>query len=126
MATANRAARSVLGVVTVVLAAVALVPRPYHRWWWWDVLMHALVAGLLAAWADAFDVPSRWAWPAFVAAMLAWEWVELSTRYLFSPTRQDLLADLTVNVVVFAAAWVALASGSRATGRDTSSMDVDT
>lgn len=90
-----------LGLVTTVVAGVALVPEFYHRWWWWDVLMHSTIAGLLGVWRHTLDVPPRVAWPALVVGMLAWEWLELSTPLLFSPTRADVLKDLTVNVVAF-------------------------
>lgn len=108
MGTPDRGTLLALGVVTAVASGAALVPAFYHRWWWWDVLMHALVAGLLAVWRHVLEVPPRWAWPAFLAGMLAWEWLELSTPLLFSPTRADVLKDLTVNVVAFGTGWVLL------------------
>lgn len=109
MGTADRQKLLVLVFVIAVAAGVALVPAPYHRWWWWDVLMHALIAGLLAVWRHALEIPPRWAWPAFVTGMLAWEWLELSTPLLFSPNRADVLKDLTVNVVSFWTMWALLA-----------------
>lgn len=99
-----------LALVTTVVAGVALVPDFYHRWWWWDVLMHSAVAGLLGVWRHALDVPARVAWPALVVGMLAWEWLELSTPLLFSPTRADVLKDLTVNVVAFGTVSALLAT----------------
>jgi hypothetical protein len=98
-----------LGAVSLALAALGLVPGPYHRWWWWDLAMHAAAATVLAVWGHRLDLDGRVAWPALVGGMLAWEWLELSTRYLHSPTRGDVLSDLTVNVVVFGVVWVLLA-----------------
>ena len=98
-----------LAAVSAALVAGGLVPKPYHRWWWWDVVVHAAAATVLAVWAHRLAVPGRVAWPAFVGGMLAWEWLELSMRYLLSPTRTDVLSDLTVNVVAFGVAWVLLA-----------------
>lgn len=97
--------------VTVGLAGLALVPSFYHRWWWWDVVMHTAISGLLAVWGRTFDLPSRWAWPLFVGGMLAWEWLELATPLLYSPSRHDVLMDLTVNLVVFWTVWAALSFG---------------
>lgn len=109
MGMAVRSELLALAFVTAVAGGVALVPALYHRLWWWDVLMHALITGLIAVWRQALDVPPRLAWPALLAGMLAWEWLELSTPLLFSPNRADVLKDLTVNVVTFVAVSALLA-----------------
>lgn len=100
-----------LVVVTVAVTAVSLVPPLYHRWWWWDVVTHSMVSGVLAAWGRTFDLPFRWAWPLFVAAMLAWEWLELWSPLLYQPNKLDVLKDLTVNVVAFGTVWTLLSLG---------------
>jgi hypothetical protein len=90
-----------LATLTLAVAVFALVPQFYHDWWWWDVLTHAVVSGVLAAWWHALDPRSRLGWPVFVVAMLAWEWLEMTTPILLSPGQVDLLSDLSVNVVAF-------------------------
>lgn len=109
MATAARWRLLGLAALTTAAAAVALVPEFYHRWWWWDVFTHATIAGLLAVWRHELEVPPRWAWPALLAGMLAWEWLEITTPLLFSPSRADVLKDLTVNLVAYWSVGVVLA-----------------
>jgi len=123
MCIGRRAAWLGLVVVTVAVLAVGLVPRWYHRWWWWDILVHALAATLLAAWAAVLGLSPRLRWPAFVAAMLGWEWLELATPLLFSPTRQDVLSDLTVNVVVFGVASLVISLRGPSGTRDVRPVD---
>lgn len=112
-----------LGAASLATAVVGLVPEFYHRWWWWDLVVHAVAAGLLAVWAVVLPLRARW--PPFVGAMLAWEWLELSVRWFLSPSRQDVLLDLTVNVVAFWAVLYVLdrvgVTGRTPTGREAGS-----
>lgn len=93
---------------SAIAVMLSLLPV-YRRWPHYDVFTHAMVSLLCAVWLFRYRYLIRY--PAFVFAVLAlgWEWIELTYPSIFySPSRYDLLSDLSINFVSFGIALVVL------------------